>query len=209
MRVLVGCEFSGIVRDAFIARGHDAYSCDLIDTERPGTHLVCDIRDLLEPGLWDLLIAHPPCTYLCNSGVLRLYRDGKKKNGRDPVRWRCMREGAEFFRNLINAPVPRICIENPIMHGYAREIIGHGPDQSIQPWEYGEDASKATCLWLKNLPLLVPTKILPGGRKARRANQTPSGQNRLGPSPHRAADRARTYRGIAEAMAEQWNFKEV
>ena len=209
LRVLVACECSGVVRDAFRRLGHEAWSCDLEDVEPggewPGYHLYGDCLYFIEGGIggepWDLLIAHPPCRFLSNSGALRLYKCGKKENGEDSSRWWAMRKGAQFFKYLLNSPVEKICIENPVMHGHAKEIIGMEQTQTIQPWQFGEDASKRTCLWLKNLPKLMPTKII---RKKRYANQTPSGQNKLGPSDERAAERAITYKGIANAMAEQW-----
>lgn len=221
MKVLVACEFSGVVREAFRSRGHDAWSCDLLpaaDDEK--WHLVCDARDAIahppfgEP--WDLLIAHPPCTYLCNSSVWALKRTPPNPTpGKlyGPARRAAMQDAAVFFRDLLVAPVPRICIENPVMHWYAREIIGQPPAQTIQPYEFGEDASKATCLWLKNLPKLQPTRYVPprivNGYK-RWGNQTDGGQNRLPPSADRWKLRAETYLGIAAAMAEQWgNLEEV
>lgn len=195
MRVLVVCEVSGVVRDAFRARGHDAWSCDVQPTQAPGPHHVGTMWGLFGHGqVWDLIIAHPPCTYLSNSGVRWLHTR--------PGRWRLMEDAARAFRvTLEDAPAPRVCVENPIMHGYAREIVGSRPTQTVQPWQFGEDASKRTGLWLRNLPALVPTNVV---KRDRYANQTPSGQNRLGPSPTRAAERARTYPGIADAMAEQW-----
>lgn len=255
MRVLIACEFSGIVRDAFADRGHDAMSCDLLPSERPGKHYQGDIVDVLETsyGQIDLMIAHPPCTYLCSSGL--------HWNHRTPGRDKLTQEAFDFVMCLLNADIPKIALENPVGR------IGtayHKADQVIQPWMFGEDASKATCLWLKGLPLLEPTKIIPprGWQLVKFAmdlplcpcceeerycdehemhyadcdcigptqdgiaykvingflfgipedeyakpvwsNQTPSGQNKLGPSPTRAAERARTYQGIAEAMAKQW-----
>lgn len=145
MRVLVGCEFSGIVRDAFLARGHDAWSCDLLPTESDGPHFVGDVRSLLYHS-WDLLIAHPPCTYLTNAGVRWLYTGGKGTE-RDTARWRDMEAAAQFFNHLSSCGIQRICIENPIMHSYARELIVAPPTQIIQPWMFGHAESKATCLW--------------------------------------------------------------
>lgn len=196
MKVLVACEFSGIVRDAFIARGHTAWSCDLLPTESDGgPHIVGDVRNVLALD-WDMMIAHPPCTYLANSGVHWLYRqDG---------RWERMREAARFFRTLLEAPIARIAVENPIMHKYAVEIVGRKHDQTIQPYEFGHPESKRTCLWLKGLPHLVPIDVLQRPANGKWQNQTPSGQNRLGPSPDRWKLRSATYRGIAEAMAAQW-----
>ena len=194
MRVLVACEYSGEVRRAFRARGHDAWSCDLLPADDGSPfHSTGDVCALLRPGLWDLLIAFPPCTYLCSSGL--------HWNKRRPERALETEKALEFVRLLLDAPVPRIALENPI--GCISTRITK-PSQIIHPWQFGEDASKATCLWLKGLPPLVPTNVLPGGRKARRANQTASGQNKLGPSETRWKERSKTYSGIAQAMAEQW-----
>ena len=193
MRVLVACEVSGVVRDAFLARGHDAYSCDITKTDRQtDRHIMADVLTVLHEG-WDLMIAHPPCTYMSSSGL--------HWNKRRPGRASLTDAAVEFALALAAAPVKRIAIENPIGCLSTR---WRKPDQIIQPWQFGHDASKATCLWLKNLPLLRHTNVLEGGRAARRGNQTPSGQNRLGPSPERAALRARTYEGIAAAFADQW-----
>lgn len=191
MNVLVACEFSGVVRDAFAALGHHAWSCDLEPSERPGNHYQGDIRAYINAQAWDLMIAHPPCTYLAASGA-RWFASRQREQ----------QEALDFIRWLLSAPIPAIALENPI--GVISSKI-RKPDQIIQPWQFGHDASKATCLWLKGLPLLTPTNILPGGRTVRRANQTPSGQNNLGPSPKRAKERSRTYSGIAAAMAAQWS----
>lgn len=250
MRVLVACEFSGTVRDAFLARGHEAWSCDLLPGEAGEPHHQGDVIDLLDgwqpvtfqaqcdpegdgwcslrnvdpadcqcigptqDGIeymerngvlfgrpeqaphWDLMVAHPPCTYLCSSGL--------HWNCRTPGRSELTEQALEFVRLLLDANVKRIALENP------RGRIGTAirkADQTIHPHQFGHDASKATCLWLKNLPPLQPTKLIAPrmvSGKPRWANQTDSGQNRLGPSPTRSADRARTYQGIADAMAEQW-----
>jgi hypothetical protein len=192
VRVLVACEFSGAVRDAFRVLGHDAWSCDLLPAEAPGPHIHGDVLQALGEG-WDLMIAHPPCTYLASSGL--------HWNTRRPERAALTEEALAFVLALADAPIPRIAVENPIGCLSTR---WRKPDQIIQPWQFGHDASKATCLWLKGLPLLQPTDVLPGGRTARRANQTASGQNRLGPSPTRWKERSVTYAGIARAMAEQW-----
>lgn len=192
MKVLVACEYSGTVRDAFRARGHDAWSCDLLPTDKPGQHVQGDVLALLGDG-WDLMIAHPPCTYLASSGL--------HWNKRRPERAAQTEQALAFVLALANAPIQRIAIENPIG---ALSSRWRKPDQIILPWMFGEDASKATCLWLKGLPLLRPTDVLPGGPKARRGNQTPSGQNKLGPSPDRWKIRSTTYQGIADAMAQQW-----
>lgn len=195
MKVLVACEFSGTVRDAFLRRGHDAMSCDILPTESPGPHYQGDVLNILNDG-WDLMVAHPPCTYLSNSGVSWLHRT--------PGRWALMEQGAEFFKRLLTADIPRIAVENPVMHKYAVEIIGRRQDQTIQPYQFGHPESKRTCLWLKGLPNLTPTDVLvkpDGGWE----NQTPSGQNKLGPSADRWKLRSATYVGIANAMADQWS----
>jgi hypothetical protein len=193
MRVLVACEFSGIVRDAFRARGHWAMSADLIPSERtePGwAHYQGDVLDLLDSS-WDLMIAHPPCTYLANSGVRWLYKDGEPDNDR----WLAMKESGNFFRRLLEAPIPRIAVENPIMHRWGKLIVGRGQDQIIQPWMFGHGEVKATCLWLKGLPKLEPTKIVDG--------RTPR-VHHASPGPDRWKERSRTLQGIADAMADQW-----
>lgn len=190
MRVLVACEFSGIVRDAFAARGHDAWSCDLLPSERNGQHLLGDVWPHLNFQSWDLLIAHPPCTYLCNSGVCWLY--GGKGKVRDPERWQAMEQGRDFFCKLWTAPIHRIAIENPIPHKYGR-LPAY--TQIIQPWQHGHGETKATCLWLKNLPPLQPSNIV-DGRKPRSHFESPG--------PDRWKERSRTLTGIAAAMAEQW-----
>lgn len=196
MKVLVACEFTGVVRDAFRKAGHQAFSCDLDDVEPEGRypehHLFGDCRQYLDDG-WDLLIAHPPCDYLAQSGARWLY--GGKGRVRDEERWRKMVDAATFFRALLHAPVPMIAVENPIMSLHAVRIIGRGHTQLIQPWQFGHGETKATCLWLKNLPGLKHTKIMME-RKAR-VYQT-------GESSSRKAERSITYPGIAAAMAEQW-----
>jgi hypothetical protein len=172
--------------------GHDAWSCDLLDTEIPGNHIVGDVIPLLDQG-WDLMVAHPPCTYLAVSGM-----HWTSRGLRDP---QLTEDALEFVQTLMGAPIPRIAIENPVSIISSRI---RKPDQIIQPWWFGHDASKKTCLWLKNLPLLTPTDRLPGDDKTRRGNQTPSGQNKLGPSPDRWKHRSRTFPGVAAAMATQW-----
>jgi hypothetical protein len=208
-RVLVGCEWSGAVREAFKARGHDAMSCDIIDTAIPGKHYAGDVRDVLGDG-WHMLIAFPPCTYLCNSGVKHLVRNGQRIN---PERWDQMHDGAEFFRDLGEAPIERIARENPIMHKYAAEIIGSRADQFIQPYEFGHDVSKRTGLHLKNLSELAPdpadyvpprADVYRGKPVKRWANQSPCGADRLGPSVDRGHKRGATFAGIANAMADTW-----
>ena len=192
MRVLVACEYSGTVRDAFIASGHDAVSCDILPTDVDGPHYQGDVRDILHHG-WDLMIAHPPCTYLSVSGM-----HWTTRGLRDP---HLTEDAIDFVRLLLNAPIEKICLENPVSIISSRI---RKPDQIVQPWWFGDDASKKTCLWLKNLPLLVATNSLPGDNKTRRANQTESGQNKLPPSKDRWKIRSKTYAGIAQAMADQW-----
>jgi len=192
LRVLVGCEFSGTVRDAFKALGHDAWSCDLLPSEVPGQHIQGDVTGLLTQG-WDLAIFHPPCTYLCSSGL--------HWNTRRPERRALTEESLVFVRTLLDAPIPRIALENPI--GCISTRI-RKPDQTIQPWMFGHAESKATCLWLKGLPPLVPTRVMTKEGKYW-SNQTPSGQNKLGPSADRWKLRSTTYQGVANAMAEQWS----
>jgi hypothetical protein len=192
MKVLVACEYSGRVRDAFAARGHDAWSCDLLPSEAPGQHLQCDVLTVLDRG-WDLMIAHPPCTYLCNSGVRWLY--GGRGTVRDPVRWSAMEEGARFFHRLLHSGIPQLGVENPIMHRYATEIVGRRPDQIVQPWQFGEPESKGTGFWLVNLPKLVPTHVVEERRQRVHLES---------PGPDRWKRRSLTYPGIAEAMAVQW-----
>ena len=195
-RVLVACEYSATVRDAFRAAGHDAWSCDLLPTDGdPKWHHKGDIRDILHDG-WDLLIGHPPCTYLTNSGVTWLHKDQS--------RWSRLDEGAAFFKMLLDAPVDRIAIENPIMHKYAKERIGGVKQtQLIQPWMFGHMEQKATCLWLKKLPPLVPTNNVKEAMLALPDNQRQR-LHYLPPSADRWKERSRTYQGIADAMASQW-----
>jgi hypothetical protein len=195
MKVLVACEYSGAVRDAFRARGHDAMSCDLLPTDAPGPHYQGDVRDVLGDG-WDLMIAHPPCTYLSVSGM-----HWTRRGLRDP---KLTEDALAFVRLLMDAPIPRIAIENPVSIISSRL---RKPEQIVQPWQFGHDASKKTCLWLVGLPPLRPTRVieprLVNGRQ-RWGNQTDSGQNRLSPSPDRWKIRSATFPGIAAAMADQW-----
>jgi hypothetical protein len=195
-RVLVACEFSGTVRDAFMARGFDAWSCDLLPDERGSNrHITGDVRDHLGDG-WDLLIvAHPPCTRLCNSGVRWL---SVPPPGRSSAElWRELDEGAALFSLLWNAPIPHVAVENPVMHKHAKaRIVNYAPPaQSVQPWQFGHGETKRTCLWLRDLPPLKPTLIV-AGREQRVA--------RMPPGPDRWRERSRFFPGIAAAMAEQW-----
>ncbi len=260
MRVLIACEFSGTVREAFRQAGHHAVSCDLLPTEKLGLHYQGDVRDLLEgwepvrfqadcdpdgngwcsvsnsdPSYcrcfgptqeeveyrevngvlfgrptqrphWDLMIAHPPCTYLTNSAAWA-FGDGPYHQQVRPgtlvgaARREAREEAVAFVKALHDAPIAKVAIENPVG---SLSTLWRKPDQTVQPWQFGHDASKATCLWLKGLSKLEPTSILPGGAKARRGNQTGSGQNKLPPTPDRWKIRSLTYPGIAAAMAEQW-----
>lgn len=182
MKVLIACEFSGSVRDAFLRGGHDAMSCDLLPTERPGPHYQGDVRDILGER-WDLMVAHPPCTHLAVSGARHFAR--KRASGEQ-------QEALDFVRLLLDAPIAKIALENPI------SIISskiRKPDQIVQPWMFGHGETKATCLWLKNLPKLTPTEVV-DGREAR--------VHRMPPSADRWKKRSETYPGIAKAMAEQW-----
>ena len=192
VRVLVACEFSGIVRDAFQRHGHDAISCDLDPSERPGLHIHGDVSAVLRES-WDLVIAHPPCTYLANSGVRWLHVR--------PERWRGLWEGAGFFLACLHANAPRIAVENPVMHKYGRELIGRRPDFTIQPWQFGHGETKRICLWTTNLPSLTPTNIVTG-----REPRVHWGCGTKGTA--RQKERSRFFEGIAEAMAQQWGSLE-
>jgi site-specific DNA-cytosine methylase len=179
-RLLVACEYSGRVRDAFAAKGWDAWSCDLLPTDAPGNHYQCSVEDLLDQH-WDLMICHPPCTHLAVSGA-RWFKDKQQEQA----------EALAFVRLLLEAPIKHIALENPV------SIISskiRKPDQIIQPWQFGHGETKATCLWLKNLPLLVPTDVVNG-----RENKV----HKMSPGPNRWKERSRTYTGIAKAMADQW-----
>lgn len=194
MKVLIACEYSGIVRDAFLKLGHEAISCDLLPTDKSGPHYQGDVFDIINDD-FDLMIAHPPCTYLCNSGVSWLHKDIS--------RWPKMVEGALFFRKLLRANIPMIAIENPIMHKYAKAIIDKDQAQTIQPWMFGHAESKGTCLWLKNLPPLIETNNvkeqflkLPK-KEAQRLHYASPGKDRW-------KIRSTTFEGVAKAMAEQW-----
>jgi len=196
MRVLIACEFSGVVREAFAARGHDAWSCDLLPSEKPGQHYIGDVESLVSTHEADLLIAHPPCTYLCNSGVRWLSPNGKLNKARHKL----MQAACDFFAALYHAPIDRVCIENPVMHKYARDYLLSAwkvptHSQTIQPYEHGHGETKRTCLWLRGLPDLKPSKIVTG--RAPRVHHA-------SPGPNRWKERSRTLPGIAKAMAEQW-----
>lgn len=206
MDVLIACEYSGVVREAFRAKGHNAYSCDLLPADDCQTwHIQGDVREIILKPIrerndvwwshWDLMIAHPPCTYLSNSGVSWLY----KQQGR----WDLMREGAEFFKELLNTDIPKICVENPIQHKYAREIIGQNYTQIIQPYMFGHTEQKATCLWLKGLEPLKETNNVKE-EMLKLPKKESQRLHYLPPSKDRWKIRSTTFKGIAEAMVEQW-----
>jgi hypothetical protein len=195
MKILVACEYSGTVRDAFIKLGYDAISCDLLPTDRPGNHYQGDVFDIINDG-FDLMIAHPPCTYLTNAGVRWLHSD--------PTRWPKMVEGANFFKSLLEADIPYIAVENPIMHKYAVKIIGRRQDQVLQPYMFGHKEKKSTCLWLKGLPQLTETNNVKKETDALPIKE----QQRIfytSPSKDRWKIRSTTFQGIADAMAAQWS----
>jgi len=205
MKILIACEFSGIVRNAFLDKGHDAWSCDILPSDDGSNrHIQDDVRNVLEMENWDMLmVAHPPCTRLCNSGVRWLKKPPPGKTVRDMVR--DLREGTNLFQDLWNSDIPKIAVENPIMHKYAKKRIKNYKhyDQKIQPWQFGDDpygqdnVSKATCLWLKNLPILEPTGTLDGSTARNDIHNCP-------PGPDRWKIRSTFFPGIAKAMAEQW-----
>lgn len=187
MRVLIACEYSGTVRDAFIAVGHEAMSCDLLPTERPGPHYQGDVRDVLNYP-WDMMIAHPPCTDLSVSGARHF--EAKRIDGRQQA-------SVSFFMMLAKADIPQIAIENPVC---IMSSLWRKPDQVVQPYQFGHGETKATCLWLKGLPKLRPTNIVQG--REQRVHRMP-------PSPNRWKERSRTYQGIADAMAQQWGVPQL
>jgi len=196
MRILIACEYSGRVREAFRKLGHDAWSCDLLPADDNSPyHITGDVLEQLDKG-WDMMIAHPPCTYLSNSGVSWLYKDES--------RWGKMRDGAEFFKTLLSADIPLIAVENPIMHKYAVEIIGRRQDQVIQPWMFGHTERKATCLWLKGLPPLKETENVKE-EMLKLPKQVQQRLHYLPPSKDRWKIRSTTYQGIADAFAAQWS----
>ena len=195
MKVLVACEYSGTVRNAFLDRGHDAWSCDLLPSEDGSNrHIIGDARDLLNDG-WDLMVAHPPCTRLCNSGVRWLSTPPPGKTA-DQMQAE-LEAGADLFSAFWNAPIERVAIENPVMHRHAKALIVNyrEPAQSVQPWQFGHGECKRTCLWLRNLPPLTPTRIVEG--REQRVHRMP-------PSADRWKERSRFFPGIADAMADQW-----
>ena len=195
MKILIACEFSGTVRDAFAKLGHDAWSCDLEPSETPGQHYQGDVMDIIADG-WDLMIAHPPCTHLAVSGARHF--EQKRKDGRQ-------QQGIDFFMQIINAPIARMAVENPVG---IMSTMYRKPDQIIQPWEYGHEATKSTCLWLKGLPLLKPTNIVSKGEfvtfpSGKRMSKWYADSSKNSPK-QREKVRNKTFQGIADAMAEQW-----
>ena len=200
MRVLIGCEESATVREAFAKLGHDAWSCDLLPSRIPGKHIQADILTVLNDG-WDLAIFHTPCTYLSNSGVRWLYN---KDGSRNQKRWELMERDALLFKATMESNIPMKANENPIMHKYAVEIIGRRQDQVIQPSIFGHTESKATCLWLQNLPPLVATNDVSEIMKTMSKKETQR-IHYMPPSPDRQRERSVTFPGIAQAMAQQWS----
>lgn len=197
MRILVACEFSGIVRDAFLAKGHDAMSCDLLETERPGPHYKGDVRDVIKDG-WDMLLGFPTGTYLSNSGVPLFHKEGKFELFKDKIE-----DALDLFLTLWNSGIPKICIENPIMCTYAKKRVGRQQSQIIHPWMFGHLEQQAMCLWLNNLHKITPTKnVYAEMMKLPEKERQP--RIHISTYPDRWKDRCRTYEGIAAGMAEQW-----
>jgi len=195
MKILIACEFSGIVRDAFSKKGHDAISCDILTTDSEGKHYKGDVFDIIDDG-FDMMIAHPPCTYLSNSGVCHLHTDES--------RWKKLDEGADFFKKILESNIPKICVENPIMHKYARDRIGGVKySQIVHPWMFGHLEQKSTCLWLKGLEKLIETNNVREEMMKLPYNER-NRMHYLPPSNDRAKLRSKTYLGIAGAMAGQW-----
>lgn len=205
-RILVACERSGVVRRAFEAEGHDAWSCDLAPADDGSNrHITGDVLGHLDDG-WDLLaVMHPPCTVLCNSGAKWLYRGGRKANGRDPQRWRALEEAAAFYRALRDAvQIPLRAVENPVMHSHAIKATARGAVQFVQPWWFGDPFFKATGLELIGLPPLVPSERLEPPRPGTAEHRDWSRVHRMPPGPERARKRSETFPGLARAMARQW-----
>jgi len=200
-KILVGCEESGAVVDRLIAAGLNAWSCDLLPTRgnNPARHIQGDIFDILDDG-WNALIGFYDCTFMANSGAKHLYKGMKKENGICPIRWANMESAANDFKRMLNADIDKICMENPIMHGHAKKIIGRGQDQIIHPHQHGHGEQKPTCLWLKNLPKIVPTNEVLGREQK---------IWKMAPGPNRKRDRSVTYAGIADAMVDQWFNREI
>jgi hypothetical protein len=203
MKILVACEYSGRVREAFRKLGHDAWSCDLLPSDDNSPyHIQGDVLEILNDG-WDMMIAHPPCTYLANSGVQHMWNGRKKENGKNVERWKNMEDGRRFLLSLLNAPIPKIAVENPLPHSYA-ELPPY--TQIIHPYYFGEEASKRTCLWLKNLPNLEKTNVVSPGERYYDKNGKSNGSKwyQLPPGKDRWKHRSTTFQSIANTMAEQW-----
>ena len=205
LRVLVACEYSGTVRDAFIRAGHDATSCDLLPSESDaGPHYQGDVFDIIDKG-WDLMVAHPPCTYLTNAANGSLYKTEPSKTGAlvGPHRWAALIDGAVFFKSLLNAPIPRVAVENPRMNPYAVKVIGRGADQTVQPYEFGQPETKGVSLWLRGLPPLVGTEDVKAAMLALPYRERAKVHS-ASPGPDRSKARSMFFPGIADAMAAQW-----
>ena len=203
MKILVACEYSGIVRDSFTELGHDVTSCDLLPTETPGKHYQGDVRDIIDRG-WDMMIAHPPCTFLSNSGVRWLWEEsGGSLTERAERRWGYMEDGARFFHSLLNADIPKVVVENPIMHKYALEIVGEKASQTVHPWQHGHTQTKATNLWVKGVPLLAETNNVKA-EMMKLSYAERSAIHYASPGKDRWKKRSVTFVGIAKAMAQQW-----
>lgn len=201
MKILIACEYSGRVRDAFTALGHDAMSCDMLPTDAPGKHYQGDVRDVLyEP--WDMIVAHPPCTYLTNAGVRWLYNPDKSRN--EP-RWTDLQEGCDFFNLFLDHPCERIAVENPIPHSHAAKLLHGAYTQTIQPYQFGHLETKRTCLWLKGLPPLVATDDVEAAMRLLPKSET-NKVHYASPGKARWKMRSTTFQGIADAMAAQWSL---
>jgi hypothetical protein len=203
MRILVACEYSGTVRDAFILKGHDAISCDILPTELPGPHYQGSVTDILYEENWDMIIAHPPCTYITNSGVRWLFN--KEDDTRNEERWASMIEACNFFNLFLEHSCAKVCVENPIPHKHAKELLKCDYTQSIQPYQFGHLEKKRTCFWLKGLPMLLPSSYVIREHMERDLPKSVTDRiHYMSPSPNRQKLRSKFYAGIAQAMAEQW-----
>ena len=205
MRVLIACEFTGTVRRAMERYGHDVMSCDLLPAaDGASNHYMGDVREIMGDG-WDMMIAHPTCKYLANSGSKHLYRGMKKINGPEPARWRAMEAGVAFFLELLNAPIKRKAVENPIMHGHAKALVGRQQTQTVQPWWFGHKEMKATCFWLEGLPPLLPTRVVGPPPIDPTERKKWAKVHRAPPSPDRWKFRSQICSGLADAMGLQWH----
>ena len=202
-RFLVGCERSGVMAAALRRQGAIAASCDLEPSNMPGWHIQGDVREAIRMGGWDAMIAHPVCRYLTNAGAKHLYLGMRKENGPDEIRWAKMRQAAAFFRELLDAPIPFIAIENPVMHGHARQLIGRKFSFSYQPWHHGEPEFKRSCIW-GNLPVVEPSNRLTPPRPGTEEHKRWSKVHRMPPGPDSEEKRSETLPGVAEALAAVW-----